>query len=193
MVRHIAAKLARLLLACLLLAASVWAMPALAADLAKPVGPVVLTVHGKIANTNRGGLNDFDDAFFKFGHVSFDKAASFDLAMLEKLGTQTLTVKYDTWPKAYRFEGPRLSDVLKAAGARGSKVKIFALDGYGAEIPMAEIEKYPVLLAVKADGRYLDLGGRGPTWVVFPRDQHAELKAQDDAKWVWSAIRIEVE
>lgn len=175
---------------CLLFSASV----VHAADLGKPTGPVVLTIHGNIANANRGALNEFDDAFFKFGNVSFDKAAVFDLAMLEKLGRKKLTVKYDTWPKAYAFEGPLLRDVLKVVGAKGKSVKVFALDGYGAEIPLAETQTYDVLLAVKADGKYLGLGGRGPTWVVYPRtDRNPALKSHDDAKWVWSAVRIEVE
>ena len=165
-----------------------------AADLAQPKGPVVLTVHGKIANSNRGALNEFEDAFFKFGNVSFDRAAQFDLAMLEKLGMKTLSVKYDTWPKAYEFEGPLLADVVKAVGATGKSIKVYALDGYAAEIPLAELQQYPVLLALKADGKYLGLGGRGPTWVVYPRDdRHPALKSHDDAKWVWSALRIEVE
>lgn len=165
-----------------------------AADLAPPKGPVVLTIHGKIANANRGALDEFEDAFFKFGSVSFDRAAQFDLAMLEKLGMKTLTVKYDSWPKAYTFEGPLLADVLKATGATGQSIKVYALDGYGAEIPLSELRQYPVLLALKADGRYLGLGGRGPTWVVYPRDdRHPALKSHDDAKWVWSALRIEVE
>lgn len=170
-----------------------------AADLARPTGPVVLTIHGKIAKTNRGALNEFDDAFFKFGNVGFDRAASFDLAMLEKLGQKKLTVKYDTWPKAYTFQGPLLRDVLQAVGAFDPKlgatsIKVYALDGYGAEIPLAETRQYDVLLALRADGRYLGLGGRGPTWVVYPRDdKHPALAGHDDAKWVWSAIRIAVE
>lgn len=171
-----------------------FAVSAQAADLAQPKGPVVLTIHGKIANTNRGALNEFEDAFFKFGSVSFDRAAQFDLPMLEKLGMKSLTVKYDTWPRAYKFEGPLLADVLRAAGATGQTVKVYALDGYGAEIPVPELRQYGVLLALKADGKYLGLGGRGPTWVVYPRDdKHPALKSHDDAKWVWSALRIEVE
>lgn len=84
--------------------------------------------------------------------------------------------------------------MLKAAGATGQTVKVYALDGYGAEIPLSELRQYPVLLALKADGKYLGLGGRGPTWVVYPRDdRHPALKSHDDAKWVWSALRIEVE
>jgi hypothetical protein len=182
----------RLLFAPLL--AICFAASAQAADLARPKGPVVLTIHGKIANTNRGALHEFEDAFFKFGSVSFDRAAQFDLPMLEKLGMKTLSVKYDTWPKAYKFEGPLLADVLKAAGATGQTIKVYALDGYGAEIPVPELRQYGVLLALKADGKYLGLGGRGPTWVVYPRDdKHPALKSHDDAKWVWSALRIEVE
>lgn len=184
MFRQIAASLAGLLFAVTMLAQT-----ASGADLATPAGPVVLTVHGKIANANRGALDQFEDAFFKFNDVSFDKAAAFDLAMLEKLGMQTLTAKYDAWPKAYKFEGPQLRDVLKAAGAQGSKVKIFAIDGCAAELTKQEIDSGAVLLAVKADDRYLGLGGRGPIWVVIPQGGDAK----DDAKLVWSAIRIEVE
>lgn len=177
----------------LFLATSIQVAAGHAADLARPAGPVVLTVHGNITSTNRGGVNDFEDAFFKFGDVKFDKAAAFDRAMLEKLGMKKLAVKYDTWPARYTFEGPLLADVLKAAGAKGGSIRVFAIDGYGAEIPMTDLEKYPVLLALKANGRWLGLGDRGPTWVVYPREDFAALKQQDDAKWVWSAIRIEVQ
>jgi hypothetical protein len=183
----------RSLFAAALFALSI-SLPVAAADLAQPKGAVVLTIHGKITNTNRGALNEFEDAFFKFGSVSFDKAAQFDTAMLEKLGMKTLSVKYDTWPRAYKFEGPLLADVLKAAGATGKSFKVYALDGYGAEIPLTDLQQYGVLLALKADGKYLGLGGRGPTWVVYPRDdKHPALKSHDDGKWVWSALRIEVE
>ncbi|HEX6957078.1 MAG TPA: hypothetical protein VF194_03760 [Ferrovibrio sp.] len=65
-----------------------------------------------------------------------------------------------------------LRDVLKAAGAPdarhgGRAVKVFALDGYGAEIPMAEIDKYPILLAFKADGRWLGSAAAArPGWSI---------------------------
>ena len=164
-----------------------------AAELPRPAGPVVLTIHGNIANSNRGPVDPFLDAFFQFGNVKFDRAAAFDRAMLEKLGMHKLRAKYETWPVWLDFEGPLLRDVVKAAGAKGQGIRVFAIDNYGAEIPLADTEKYDIVLALKANGRWLGLGDRGPTWVVYPRDQHPELKAQDDAKWVWSAIRIEVE
>src|SRR3546814_20644881 len=55
------------------------ALPAFAAGkLATPAGPVILTVHGRIANTNRGALDAFDDAFFKSSGAAFDRAAALD-------------------------------------------------------------------------------------------------------------------
>ena len=164
-----------------------------AAELPRPAGPVVLTIHGNITQSNRGPADPFMDAFFPFGNVKFERAAAFDYAMLEKLGMHRLSVKYPTWPAGVDFEGPLLRDVMKAAGAAGSSMRVFAIDNYGAEISLADTEKYGVILALKANGRWLGLGDRGPTWVVYPRDQHPELKALDDARWVWSAIRIEVE
>src|SRR3546814_1369102 len=71
------------------------ALPAFAAGkLATPAGPVILTVHGRIANTNRGALVAFDDAFFKSSGAEFDRAAVFDRAMLQKLGMHSVTVQY---------------------------------------------------------------------------------------------------
>lgn len=177
----------------LLLLAATAAASAAAAELPKPAGPVVLTIHGNIAHSNRGPVDPFMDAFFQFGNVKFDRAAAFDYAMLEKLGMHKLRAKYETWPLWVDFEGPLLRDVLKAAGMQGTSLKVFAIDNYGAEIPLADTQKYDIVLALKANGRWLGLGDRGPTWVIYPRDQHPELKAHDDAKWVWSAIRIEAE
>lgn len=164
-----------------------------AGKLAAPAGPVILTVSGKILHANRGALDPFDDAFFKSTGAEFDKAAAFDRAMLQKLGMHSVTVQYSNWPKPHRIEGPLLADVLKAAGATGKLVTVYALDGYGAKIPMSDLAAWPVVLGLKADGRWLGLGGRGPAWVVYPRDQYPALKDQDDSKWVWSAVRIKVE
>jgi len=156
-------------------------------------GPAVLTVAGNVSKTNRGPVDPFVDAFFHFGEVEFDKAAAFDLSRLQALGLKKVTVRYPDWPRAFTLEGPLLSDVLDAAGASGSVVRVQALDGYAAEIPMEEVRDYPILLAVKRDGQFLGLGDRGPAWVIFPRDDYPELAERDEAQWVWSAYYIDVE
>lgn len=156
-------------------------------------GPVVLTVAGTVAHADRGPVDPFVDAFFNNAAIAFDKAATFSVKDLEAIGMKRLTVRYPDWPKSFIFEGPLLKDVLAKAGATGTIVRLQALDGYSAEIPMADVQKYPVVLAIKRDGQYLGIGDRGPTWLVFPRDDYPVLQGQDDARWVWAAYYIHVE
>jgi len=176
--------------ACLVVAVTAAPTPA---PTQEPAGPVVLTVAGNVAHANRGAVDPFLDGFFEAAQIAFDRAAAFGVADLEALGLRRLEVRYPDWPKGFVFEGPLLADVLAKAGASGNVVRIQALDGYAAEIAMDEVRKYPIVLAIKQDGRYLGIGDRGPAWVVFPRDDHAELRAEDDAKWVWAVYYIFVE
>ena len=169
------------------------AFPAVAAELPAPAGPALVTVTGKIAQNNREPFEPFRDKLFGVNDLEFDRAAAFDLAMLEGLGMQTVTVRYPNWPSGHTFEGPLLKDVMAAAGAAGDKVLPMALDGYAAEIPMSDLEKWPVILALKMDGQYMGVGGAGPAFVIYPRDDYPALQAQDDAKWVWGVFHITVE
>ena len=177
-----------------LLAAVVLAWPAFgqAAELGQPAGQVVLTVAGDVGATNRGPYDDFEDGFFKHHERKFDKAAAFDLAMLEGLGMHEVTVAYSGWPKAFRFEGPWLKDVLAAAGASGKDLSVLALDGFASDISAADVAAYDWIVAVKRDGRYLDIGQRGPTWIVYARRDGKPFGAEDEQRWPWAAFMIEV-
>ena len=155
-------------------------------------GTTLLTITGKITNTNREPFDDFADAYFGAQEVEFKDAFELDQKSLEALGTTRHLVSYPDWPKRFEFEGPLLRDVLAAAGAKGSTLIVRALDGYAPEIPVADTEKYPVILALKRDGKYLGLGGYGPIWVIYPRDDYDELKDEDDSKFVWAVYHIEV-
>ncbi len=98
----------------LFLATALLALPlgSQALALEKPAGPAVLTIVGAIGETNRPPFDEFEDGVFKFHERRFDKAAAFDIAMLEALGMHEITVAYPAWPHPFRFEGPRLKDVL---------------------------------------------------------------------------------
>src|SRR3546814_20580972 len=101
--------------------------------------------------------------------------------MLQKLGMHSVTVQYNTWPRAHRLEGPLLRDVLKAVGATGKTATVYALDGYGAKIPTTDLAAYPVVLALKSDGPLLGIGGRGPACVVSPpRDKYTRRRDATD-------------
>jgi hypothetical protein len=177
-----------------LLAAALFAWPVFghAKELGQPAGPVVLTVVGDIGATNRGPYDDFDDALFKSHERHFEKAAAFDLAMLEALGMHEVTVAYDKWPRTYRFEGPWLKDVLAAAGAAGKSVSVLALDGYTSEISAADLAADDWVVAVKRDGRYLGIGQRGPLWLVYARRDGKAITEDDEQRWPWAAFLIEV-
>lgn len=169
-----------------------WAGCSGAAELGTPRGQVVLTVAGAVGATNRGPYDDFEDGFFKHHERKFDKAAAFDLAMLEGLGMHEVTIAYGGWPKTFRFEGPWLKDVLAAAGAGGHDISVLALDGFASDISAADLAAYDWIVAVKRDGRYLDIGQRGPTWIVYARRDGKAFSAEDEQRWPWAAFLIEV-
>jgi hypothetical protein len=163
----------------------------LAQDASGPNGPVVLTITGDVGKTNRGPLDPFADKLIEAHGTRFERAMEFDYAALAALGMHTIKVQYPTWPAAYAFEGPLLKDVLNAAGVANGVLRPIALDGYAIDIPYSDLEKWPVILALKMDGRWLPIGGAGPTWVIYPRDRFPELAKEDDAKWVWGVSHIQ--
>lgn len=162
------------------------------ADLAKPAGGVVLTIGGAVSESNRGPSNTFDDAFLSSHEYSFDKAATFDVAMLEGLGMVSAKIKAEPWPRAVSFEGPRLRDVLAAAGWTGEKINTLALDGFAVEISKANLAARDWILAIKADGEYLSVGGHGPTWLVYDVDG-GNASAEDESRWPWAVFYIQAD
>lgn len=174
------------------LAISISGAPSRAAEPATPTGQVVLTVAGNISTSNRPAFDAFEDGFLKYHDKSFARAFAFDLAMLETLGMQSVTIDIDAWPKPARFEGPWLKDVLAAAGAAGKDVTLFALDGFGSELPAADVAAFDWIVGVKRDGRYLDIGQRGPLWVVYRRRDGKAATDEDEQRWPWATFYIEV-
>ena len=115
-------------------------LPAKAGPLDVPKSAVVLTVSGKIANTNRGPFDETKDLFFRHLDVTFTSAAAFDRAMLLDLEQHTIKTDFPKGGSVRNFTGPRLTDVLALTGATGETVKITALDGYTGELPLFEIK-----------------------------------------------------
>ncbi|WP_146002614.1 molybdopterin-dependent oxidoreductase [Telmatospirillum siberiense] len=153
----------------------------------------VVTVTGLVDKVNRPPFDAFTDGFFAHYGVAFDKAHAFSGRDLARLGMRTIVLSYPNWSKPVTFRGPRLSAVLRAAGARGHKISVQALDGYFAEFPWAFSENDKVILAIEVDGRPLDIGGRGPAWLVFPPALQAGEGKEDDAGLVWGAFHIKIE
>jgi hypothetical protein len=154
------------------------------AELAAPQGPVVLTVVGDVANSNRGPMDPAVDRFLEYHSQKFDKAAAFDLQMLEGLGMEARSFKLEGLPGVQELEGPPLDAVLKAAGAQPGQISILGLDGFEVQFDDKTIEAHDWIVAVKRNGAYLGIGGFGPAWVAFS-PAAADQVATDDENQMW--------
>jgi hypothetical protein len=150
--------------------------PVRAGDLPRPTGPVILTVDGAISHTNAPGR------------------AEFDHPMLEELGLVRLRT-WTPWTEGEpEFEGVPVQRLMEAVGATGSEVRAIALNDFESTIPLADFERYPVLLAMSVDGLQLRVRDKGPIWIVYPWSDHPEL---DDLptrrKSVWQLRSLRVD
>ncbi len=157
-----------------LFASAAAARPARAAALAAPAGPVILTLRGKIAAGNA------------------EDGARFDLAMLDAL-PQGRFAGETPWTKgASVFTGPLMAAVLDAAGAGGDSLRVIALNDYSADIPLADIRAYRVILASRRDGAVMSVRDKGPLWVMYPMDTNPALRNETIyTRSVWQVSAIE--
>jgi hypothetical protein len=146
-----------------------------AASLAPPTGTPILTVSGKIAETNGG------------------EVARFDLAMLKALPGR-VTETETPWTKGKtRFEGPLGTALLEAVGATGTTLRIVALNDYAVEVPVEDFRKWPVILAVTRDGQPMPVRDKGPIFVIYPFDLDPSLYNEKIfSRSAWQVKSIEV-
>jgi len=146
-----------------------------AQELVMPTGKVLLTVEGKITSTNSGDV------------------AIFDRAQLEAFGFQTLKTSNPFIKGVHTFEGVLLSDVIDAVGVTGDVITARALDGYSTDIPVADVRNYPIILAMKMDGKVMHVRSKGPLWIIYPVDQFSELKAESfSGRSIWQLTTLTV-
>lgn len=146
------------------------------ADLARPTDRTILTVTGKIAHTNGP-----------------DKA-EFDRKMLEALGVNRLRTTTPWTDGVVEFEGVLARDIMQAVGAKGTQIKATALNDYFSMLPMQDIHRYRVLLAFSMNGKLLTRRDKGPLWIMYPLDDHAELRERSvNSHLVWQLIHLEIQ
>ncbi|MFN0182680.1 MAG: hypothetical protein ACKVQR_02565 [Aquabacterium sp.] len=144
----------------LLAAAAGLAGPALAMD--APTGPVVLNIAGRITLANGG--------------TPGARLAQFDMGMLERLPTTSFSTRTPWYAQARRFSGPLLRDVLAAVGAQGPMVRALALNDYRVDIPVDDARRWDVIVARLIDERPMTVRDKGPLFIMYPFDRHAELR-----------------
>ncbi|WP_313606745.1 molybdopterin-dependent oxidoreductase [Rhizobium sp.] len=140
-----------------------------------PKGPVVLTVKGKLDHPNVG------------------ETAQFDLAMLELLAGRKGSMKTPWNEGTVSYSGPFLRAVLDAAGAKGTSLKIVALNDYSASVPFSDAANLDTILATRADGQLMSVRDKGPLFLIYPFDLDKSLfNEKYFSRSVWQIGTIEV-
>ena len=93
--------------------------------------------------------------------------------------------------RALRGRAPRR--LLDRLGASGTRLIAVALNDYSAELPIEDIRKYEVILALKQNGEYMPVQNKGPLFIVYNFDSDPELKNQKFySRSVWQVAKLEV-
>jgi hypothetical protein len=142
-----------------------------------PADAPILTVTGAISAHNDGS------------------EVALDMATLESIGLVRYAVD-DPWLAArHEYTGVLLADLLDTLGAAttATTVTITALDDYQVDIDMADIRRWPILLATASDGARMAVADKGPTRIVFPYHAYPEIdQLTYKDLWIWQLATIEV-
>jgi hypothetical protein len=126
------------------------------------------------------------------GEVANDPVV-FDMPQIQKMPATTFTTSTVVTDGTHSFTGVLLSDLMTELKAIGDTITATALNDYTIDIPFSDFEKFDVILAYSMDGEPLHRADKGPLWIVYPRDAHAELQdIRYDYRWVWQLYEIEV-
>lgn len=149
--------------------------PVWAQSLAAPSGMPILTVEGKIKNTNVG------------------ETAQFDRSMLEALGMVSFTTSTPWYSKPTEFEGVPLQKLMDIVGAQGTEVEAIALNDYHVTLPISDFKEFGTILALKRDGKDMPIRDKGPLFIVYPYDSDPRLQTQDYyARSIWQLAKLVV-
>ena len=139
-------------------------MPALAGSVAAralsaPTGPVVLEVTGRVLSANNG------------------RCACFDMPMLGALPQTSFRARTPWYTDPRQFTGPLLRDVLTAAGARGTLLRLRALNDYRVDVPWEDAQRHDPIVARLLDGQPMAVRDKGPLFLIYPFDDRPELRS----------------
>ncbi|MBX7191996.1 MAG: hypothetical protein K1X94_08060 [Sandaracinaceae bacterium] len=88
-------------------------------------------------------------------------------------------------PRRARFRAVTLHDLLeRVGGSAGHRdITLVANDGFRATIEIADVDAYPIGLAVEADGHPIDRASGGPLFTVFPISAEPSLIERYTSSW----------
>jgi hypothetical protein len=127
------------------------------------------------------------------GNIAGD-SVDLDREALEALPTTTLTTSTVVTDGTHKFTGFLMRDLLDRLEATGHQVVATALNDYVVDIPMSDFQDFDVIVAYSMDGEPLRRDGKGPLWIVYPRDDNEALQdIRFDYRWVWQLYHLDVQ
>ena len=154
---------------------AVFSVSSYSGTLPAPTGKVILTITGKIQNSQSNEIVEFD------------------LEQLKQLRSDTFTLQTRWDDSAHEYHGPLLSAVLEHVGAQGSSISLTALNDYAIDLDAAYINKYQPILAWQTDGKTMSIRDKGPLWLLLPHDKYPELNAEiHTGRMIWQLTHIEI-
>ena len=120
--------------------------------------------------------------------VRFSEA---DLLALPQVTVRTRTEFTDG---VVEFVGPLARDAVAAIEpGTATSIHLVAANDYAIDIPLSDLANYDVILAMQANGKRLTRRDKGPIWLIYPLDDHAEL--QDPTytiRLIWQLTTMEL-
>ncbi len=117
----------------------------------------------------------------------------FDITTLEKIGLIRYTANNRWYNDPPTFEGILGSAFLDVVGVPkdATIMKMRALNDYLTRIPIADFRRWPVMLALKMNGKYMPVRSKGPIWIVYPSHLDEALRyPPHQGKWIWQLAEI---
>lgn len=166
----------RLLIALLGMSVMLSLLPVAIADqLPKPTGKVLLTVTGNISVTNS------------------DSGAQFDYNMLTQLGLVDKKIATVWTDPDSVFTGVLAREVMALVGANGSWVRAIAANDYSVNLPLTDLTSFDTLLGLSRNGERMKLRNKGPLWLLYPNDSRpAEPDSAINKRMVWQLKSLQI-
>ncbi len=97
-------------------------------------------------------------------------------------------------PEKTAFRGPLLRHVIAPLDPSADEViKATALNDYAVEIPVSDALDYKVIVARYRDGTPMRIRDKGPLWIIYPLDAHADLTPADtNHKLIWQLDSLRI-
>ena len=145
------------------------------AELAAPTGDVVLTVVGKVTETNGG-----------------DGVVFLDRALLEAMPSATIDTSTIWTQGKHSFEGVSLATLVDQLGIKASNLRAIAINDYAVDIPITDAVEGGAIIAYRIDGKEMSIREKGPLWVIYPYDDNADYRKEVIySRSIWQLDRIE--